>query len=61
MRNINNNVVLRVDNKREKRVSNALYALCKISAESHAPGVQKYTNENIQFKWYIVGVALSAR
>ena len=29
---------------------NELYALCKISAESHAPGIQKLTNESARVK-----------
>ena len=44
----------RVDNKGEKRVSNALYALCKMSAENHLLGIQKLTNESARFKWYVV-------
>ena len=30
----------RVDNEEKKRVSNALYALCKMSTEGHVPGIQ---------------------
>ena len=36
--------VARVYNKEEKRVSNTLYALCKMFSESHAPGIQTLTN-----------------
>ena len=35
-----------IHNKEEKRVSNVLYALCKMFSESHAPGIQTLTNEN---------------
>ena len=45
---------------REKRVSNVLYALCRMSAESNMPGIQKFTNESSRFKWHVMGVALSA-
>ena len=48
-------------NKEEKRVSNVLYALWKMFLESLAPGIQTLINENVQFKYFIVGVALSAR
>ena len=51
----------RVNNKeREKRVSNTLYAPYKMSAENHASGIQKLTNESAHFKWYVVSVASSA-
>ena len=50
----------RVNNKEEKRVSNALYTPYKMFSESHAPGIQKSTNQSARFKWYVVGVALSA-
>ena len=53
-------IVSRVYNKEEKRVSNALYALCKMFSESHAPGIQTLTNESARFKYLIVGVASSA-
>ena len=47
-------------NKEEKRVSNALHALCKMFSESRTPGIQTLTHENAQFKYLIVGMALSA-
>ena len=50
----------RVNNKEGKRVSNALYTPCKMFSESHAPGIQKLTNESTRFKLYIVGVTSSA-
>ena len=50
----------RVNNKEGKRASNALYTLYKMFLESHAPGIQKLTNESAQFKCYVVGVASSA-
>ena len=53
-------VKARVYNKEEKRVSNALYAPCKMFSESHAPGIQTLTNENARFKYIIIGVASSA-
>ena len=40
-------VTSRVYNKEEKRVSNALYALCKMFSESHTPGIQTLTNESV--------------
>ena len=45
-------LVSRVYNREEKRVSNALYALCKMLmfSESHMPGIQTLTNENARFK-----------
>ena len=45
-------------NNEGKRVSNALYTPYKMFSESHAPGIQKLTNQ--RFKWYVVGVASSA-
>ena len=53
-------ILARVYNKEEKWVSNTLYALCKMFSESHAPGIQKLTSENTQFRTLIVDVALSA-
>ena len=50
----------RVNNKERKRVSNALYTPYEMFSESHAPGIQKLTNESARFKWYVVGVASSA-
>ena len=50
----------RVHNKKEKRVLNALYAPCKMFSESHVPGIQTLTNERVEFKNLIVGVASSA-
>ena len=38
-----------------------LYALWKMFLESLAPGIQTLINENVQFKYFIVGMALSAR
>ena len=38
---------------------NALYTPYKMFSESHAPGIQKLTNESAQFKWYFVGVVSS--
>ena len=46
--------------KEEKRVLNALYALCKMFLESHVPGIQTLTNKNARFKYLIIGVASSA-
>ena len=46
--------------KEDKRVSNALYALCKMFSESHVPGIQIMTNESVRFKYLILGVASSA-
>ena len=46
--------------KEEKRVSNALYALCKMFSESHVPGIQTLTNESAGFKSLILGMASSA-
>ena len=51
---------LTINNKEEKRVSNALYTPYKMFSESHAPGIQKSTNQSARFTWYIVGVASSA-
>ena len=53
-------VLSRVYNKEEKRVSNALYAVCKMFSESHVPGIQTLTNESARFKYLIVGMASSA-
>ena len=36
--------------KEGKRVSNALYGLCKMFSESHAPGIQILTNQSARFK-----------
>ena len=49
-----------IRNKEEKRVSNVLYALCKMFSESHTPGIQTLTNEKTRFNYLIVGMALSA-
>ena len=53
-------IIARVNNKGGKRVSNALYVPYKMFSESHAPGIQKLTNESARFKWHIVGVVSSA-
>ena len=53
-------IISRVNNKEEKRVSNALYSPYKMFTESHVPGIQKWTNQSARFKWYVVGVASSA-
>ena len=55
-----NKILSRVTNKEGKRVSNALYTPHEMFSESHAPGIQKLTNESAPFKWYVVGVASSA-
>ena len=54
---VENAQTARVNNR---RVSNVLYALYKMSAESHVPGIQKLTNESTRFKWYVMSMALSA-
>ena len=36
----------RVYNNERKRVSNALYGLCNMCSESHAPGIQTLTNDD---------------
>ena len=36
----------RVYSKEEKRVSNVLYAPCKVFSESHMPGIQTLANES---------------
>ena len=46
--------------KEGKRVSNALYGLCKMFLESHAQGIQMLTNQSTRFKWPIVGMVSSA-
>ncbi len=43
-------VLPRINNKEGKRVSNALYTPYKMFSESHAPGIQKLTNESARFK-----------
>ena len=43
----------------EESIERAIYSVNKF-LESHAPRIQKLTNESTQFKWYIVGVASSA-
>ena len=53
-------VLIRENNKEGKRVSNALYTPYKMFSESHAPGIQKLTNESAGFKWHIVGMTSSA-
>ena len=53
-------ILPRVNNKERKRVSNVLYTPYEMFSESHAPGIQKLTNESARFKWYVVGVASSA-
>ena len=42
-------------------MSNALHAQCKRSAESHAPRIQKSTNESARFKWYMYVVDVASR
>ena len=49
-----------IKKRRVYQTLNALYALCKMFSESHAPGIQTLTNESMQFKYLIVGMALSA-
>ena len=39
----------RVCNKEEKRVTNTLYALCRMFSESHLPGIQTLTTESTWF------------
>ena len=46
--------------RRGRELSNALYTPYKMFSESHAPGIQKLTNQSARFKWYVVGVASSA-
>ena len=53
-------IISRVNNKERNRVLNALYTPYKMFSESHAPGIQKLTNESARFKWYVVGMASSA-
>ena len=53
-------LLTRVYNKEEKRVSNMLYAPCKMFSESHTPGIQTLTYESVRFKCLIMGVASSA-
>ena len=42
-------ILSRVNNKEGKRVSNALYTPYKMFSESHAPGIQKLTNQSARF------------
>ena len=54
-------VVSIVYNKEEKRVSNTLYATCKMFLESHAPGIQTLTNESVRPLFHNCGYSFKCK